>query len=198
MRFIVGVFVGLLPLGGYWGYLQWQADKNPCGNICGEGTGCSQGRCIAVAPGKTRPRVRRRSRRRRRVTPPPGALKQPSAVQRADQTLGPSLKGADHLDMAEAADGRELSEQEVEQAFRKQDRRILACIEQARGEYDIKGRVTVGFRIERSGKIEKVQVSAPRLMQSAGLHSCITPLVRQLSFGSSSRSLIYRFPYTLD
>lgn len=52
MRFIVGVFVGLLPLGGYWGYLQWQADKNPCGNICGEGTGCSQGRCIAVAPGK--------------------------------------------------------------------------------------------------------------------------------------------------
>lgn len=214
MKFVLGLVCGLLALGGYFGYEQYRASKDPCLGRCGEGTSCSEGgRCEVAEEGKIgKKRKRRRRRRRRRgrrrrnkgvAAATSDAPKTPSAAERKMVSKGPSLRSTDYIDMKNpkkgGGGGRELSTAEVTRVFRRLDRRIIACIDKARGDYDFRGgRVSVGFRLERSGHVKKVRVKAPALLQKKGLTRCVVPLVRGLRFPRSSRALVMTYPFRLD
>ena len=75
---------------------------------------------------------------------------------------------------------------------------MVGCIDRARGPIDFReGQVVLAFRIERSGRVEKVRVSAPAALQRAGLYGCLHPQVSALSFPPSSRAVVMRYPYSL-
>jgi hypothetical protein len=200
-RFLVGLIVGLLALGAYAGYGWYRQKVDACLGRCGPGTQCVDRRClVAEAP----PLPGGKKTRRRRAHGPRGeatevALRRPSPADLRTEAQGPPLGGAERLDFAsEETGGRELSSVEIEATFRSADDKILGCIERARSGYDIvQGKVVVGFRIERTGQVKNVRVSAPALLQRAGLHGCIRSVVASLRFAASSRASILSYPYEL-
>jgi len=209
MRFVGGLVAGLvLGFGGYLGYQQYAMHQDPCLGHCGLQTVCVEGVCLQQeTPGADdkRRRRRRRPRRRRRArhattTGEQPKLRSPSARDLKPSARGPSLKGTDFVNMTKpGAPEQELSTAEVNTRFRKLDRRIVSCIDRARESWDLSsGRVTVSFRIERSGKVQKVRVAAAAALQQSGLYDCIRPLVTALSFPPTSRSLVMSYPFTLD
>jgi hypothetical protein len=208
MRFLLGLLCGLLALGGYIGFQHYQRGKAPCGEFCGEGTTCVDGVCqVAVAEDdgkkkRKRRRHRRRWRRRSRragSSDPGEQLKKPSASDLVARSKGQRLEVTDYVDMEKGGGStRELSTAEVTTRFRKLDRKIIGCIDRARGDYDIRsGKINVGFRIERSGAIKRVRVTGPAVMMKAGLYGCISRLVRGLRFPASSRALVMTYPFAL-
>lgn len=208
MRFFVGLLVGLFLLGGYLGYQWYRDSRDPCLGRCGEGTACQQGLCevqrAAVATRKKKKRRRRgrrrRNRRRAGSTNSEPALRKVSAADRVPASTGPSLRQADYINMAKpGGGGRELSTSQINAKVRPLGGRIVACIDRARGDHDLRrGKVVLAFRIERSGRVKKVRITAPRVLQRGGLSGCITPLVRGLRFGPTARSLIMTYPYQLN
>lgn len=203
MRFFIGLLVGLFLLGGYAGYHWYQGSQDPCLERCGQRTECQEGLCVASADDdddqvKRKKKKRRRWRRRRR---PRAANAATTATTAAEETLrtvsaadlksaskGPSLRQTDYIKMG-TADGttRELSTAEINAKVRRLDRAIVACIDRARGEYDVQqGKVSVAFRIERSGRVAKVRVTAPRVLQRGGLFGCVAPKIQSLRFGPST------------
>ena len=207
VRFVVGLLVGLLALGGYVGWQQYNRSKNPCMGLCADGTACVEGQCrVAVVEGKTKPKRKRRKRRWRRRRRRSGSgsgdepqLKKASAADKRASTHGPTLNSVDRVDLTKGGGGgRELSQGEVTSKVRRLDSRIVGCITRAREGYEISGRVRVGFRIERNGRINKVRVTAPALLMKRGIYGCIAPLIRSLSYGATSRSLIMTYPYGFD
>lgn len=214
MRFLLGFVCGLLVLGGYVGYQEVQRRDDPCRGHCGAELECVEGVCLVPEPEaktkrKRRKRRRRRWRRRGRRARPgtevaaasdEPELRQPTAAELKPQTKGPSLRQTEYVDLASSgAGGRELSSAEIDASVRKRSMRIVACIDKARGDLDInRGKVTVGFRIERSGQVKKVRVSAPSALMRRGLYGCVKPLITGLRFGATSRSLIMSYPYALN
>jgi len=210
MRFVAGLLVGLVVgVGGYLSFQLYGLHNDPCLEHCGTGTVCVEGVCLVEEPqAKVRPKGRRRrgrrhGRRRRRqvegsIEEP--TLKKPSAADLKPVTKGQSLQGADYIDMSKGgAEGRELDEADVNTRFRKLDGRIVACIDRARQGWDVsRGRVLVAFRIERSGQVKRVKVSAPALLLREGLYDCVHPLVASLRFPASSRSLMMSYPFSLE
>lgn len=82
---------------------------------------------------------------------------------------------------------------------RRSDRRIIGCIDKARGDYELAGvRISVGFRVERAGRIKKVRISAPAVLMRGGLAGCIRGVLTGLSFPRSNRAAIMTIPYKLD
>lgn len=210
MRWLLGIVIGLLPLGGYLVYERLDRRADPCIGRCGSGTRCEKERCVALPAEPAEPaEPSRRGKRKRRGgragaaagggEPHEPPLRTPSAADLRASTQGPSLGGTDVVDMSEAGDERELSSAEVDRRFRLLDTSIVACIDRAREGWAVQsGQVSVAFRIERSGKVQKVQVSSPALLQRNGLHRCIAPLVTRLTFPASSRALTMRYPYRLE
>jgi hypothetical protein len=205
MRFLGGLVVGLiLGAGGYLGYQQYRASSDPCLGHCGVGSSCIEGVCMVLEQEpeqKRRKRRRRRGRRRRRASAADQQdLLIPSAADLKPATRGPSLRGTDYVDLGdEDPAARELSTSEIDARVRRIDHKIVGCIDMARGDYRIdSGKVTVGFRIERSGRIKKVRVTAPSLLMRAGLHGCVKPLLGALRFGPTTRSVVMTYPFSLD
>lgn len=209
MRFVAGLLVGLVVgVGGYLSFQLYGLHNDPCLEHCGTGTVCVEGVCLVEEPqakvrrkGRRR-RGRRRGQRRRRAEGglEEPALKKPGAADLKPVTKGQSLQGADYIDMSRGgAEGRELDESEVNARFRKLDGRIVACIDRAREGWDVsQGRVLVAFRIERSGQVKRIKVSAPALLMRGGLYDCVRPLVASLRFPASSRSLMMSYPFSLE
>ncbi len=206
MRFFFGFLLGLLCLAGYVGFQQYQKGEDPCLGHCGAKTQCREGTCELIAEAKTSKRKGKRSRRRRRgkrrqsaSNPAQPALRTPSAKDLRSVARGPSLRKTDYVDLSSAGGTqRELSGAEISHKVRRLDPKIVACIDRARGDYDIAGgKVLVGLRVERSGRVKQVKVTAPRVMQRAGLHACIKPLITSLVFPPSARSIIMTYPYSL-
>jgi hypothetical protein len=112
---------------------------------------------------------------------------------------GPSLRGTDRIDLTGAGEtGRELGAEEIDAKVRANDDRIVACIDRGRQGFDLdRGKVVVGLRIERSGRVEKVRVSAPALLLRHGLYGCVKGVVGSLRFPATSRALIMSYPYEL-
>ena len=98
-----------------------------------------------------------------------------------------------------SSDGRELSQDEIDTRFRAKEDAVLGCINRARpDEYTfVPGRVTVRFRIQRTGAVKGVQVEAPVILHKGGLTNCIKGVVGGLRFPASNMSQVITYPFSL-
>jgi hypothetical protein len=96
-------------------------------------------------------------------------------------------------------DGHELSESEIDARFRAKEDAVLGCIARARpDEYTyVPGRVTVRFRIHRTGAVKGVQVEAPVILHKGGLTGCIKVVMGGLRFPASNMSQVIAYPFSL-
>jgi len=103
------------------------------------------------------------------------------------------------LDFSNDAGGRELSQDEIDARFRTKEDAVLACVARSRpDEYtDVPGRVTVRFRIQRTGVVKGVQVEAPVILHRGGLTGCIKTVVGGLRFPASNMGQVITYPFTL-
>jgi hypothetical protein len=103
-----------------------------------------------------------------------------------------------HLDLSND-NGHDLTENEIDERFRTKEDAVLRCVERARpDEYTfIPGRVTVKFRILRTGGVKGVQVEAPVILQRGGLTGCIRGVVGSLKFPASNNGQVISFPFSL-
>jgi hypothetical protein len=103
------------------------------------------------------------------------------------------------LDFSKDGGGRELSHEEIDAGFRTKEDAVLRCVARARpDEYTfVPGRVTVRFRIQRSGAVNGVQVEAPVILHKGGLTGCIKGVVGALQFPASNMSRVITYPFSL-
>jgi hypothetical protein len=103
------------------------------------------------------------------------------------------------LDFSKDAVGRELSQDEIDARFRTKEDAVLGCVTRARpDEYTfVPGRVTVRFRIQRTGDVKGVQVEAPVILHKGGLTGCIKGVVGSLRFPASNMSQVITYPFSL-
>jgi hypothetical protein len=103
------------------------------------------------------------------------------------------------LDFSKDAVGRELSQDEIDARFRSKEDAVLRCITRARpDEYTfVPGRVTVRFRIQRTGAVKGVQVEAPVILHKGGLTGCIKGVVGSLRFPASNMGQVITYPFSL-
>jgi hypothetical protein len=103
------------------------------------------------------------------------------------------------LDFSNEAGGHELSEGEIDARFRAKEDAVLGCIARARPNEDtyVPGRVTVRFRIHRTGAVKGVQVEAPVILHKGGLTGCIKGIMAGLKFPASSTSQVISYPFSL-
>jgi hypothetical protein len=198
--FLLGLALGLLALGATLLVERRLRTGDPCLERCGAGTRCLDAIC-RVMPTEAARKAPRKHRARGHVRRGDGdsGLRKPSAADLAPVADGPTLGATDRVDLTRAdRPQHELTTDEVTRRFRALDERIVGCIDRARGDYLVdRGEVIVGFRVEASGRVEKVRVSAPALLQRVGLSGCVRPLVASLRFPASAAALIMKFPFTL-
>lgn len=116
-------------------------------------------------------------------------------------TEGDDLSSPDVINMAESGGGEgELSQDLVDDRFKARQSEILGCIDKARPSPDapVTGKVTVKFRIQRTGSVRGVRVEAPSILMKNGLYHCVRPVVTGLHFPSSGQSLVLTYPFQLD
>ena len=116
-------------------------------------------------------------------------------------TEGDDLSAPDVINMAESGGSEgELSQDLVDGRFHDKQSDILACIDRARPSPDaaVTGKVTVKFRIQRSGAVRGVRVEAPAILMRNGLYHCVRPVVAGLRFPASGQSLVLTYPFQLD
>jgi hypothetical protein len=149
--------------------------------------------------------------------PPPPPARAPSAGWRPpiDEPEPVKLRAADlkiiwqgedlsrpetmRLDFSNEAGGHELSQDEIDARFHAKEDAVLGCVARARpDEYTfVPGRVTVRFRIQRTGTVKGVQVEAPVILHRGGLTGCIKGVVGSLRFPASNMSQVIAYPFSL-
>jgi hypothetical protein len=201
IRFVLGIFVGVaLAAGGGWLYLQKVKD---CLGRCGDGTRCFNGRCIAAAPATTvAPPVDKKKRKKRgggSGDPLQPELKLSPGDDRA-VSAGESLGRAEHIDLTQAGDdGKELQQEDLDGVFRPAQSAISRCISDAVGDYPLEsGKIEVAFRVERTGQVRKVRVTAPQLLMRRGFNACVRPIVTGLHFPASGGANVVTYPFALQ
>jgi hypothetical protein len=104
------------------------------------------------------------------------------------------------MDLADTKETRELTQDDIDAQFRAQEAAILECISAARPDPDsyVPGRVTVKFRIQRTGTVRGVRVEAPAVLQRGGLYGCVRKIVGGLHFPAAGSSQIVSYPFTLS
>ena len=134
----------------------------------------------------------------------PIAEPEPVKLRAADLKIvwqGEDLSRPDtvRLDFTKDAVGRELSQDEIDERFRTKEDAVLRCVARARpDEYTfVPGRVTVRFRIQRTGAVKGVQVEAPVILHKGGLTGCIKGVVGSLRFPASNMSQVITYPFSL-
>ena len=103
------------------------------------------------------------------------------------------------LDFSKDAVGRELSQDEIDARFRTKESAVIGCVTRAHPDaYTyVPGRVTVRFRIQRTGAVKGVQVEAPVILHKGGLTGCIKGVVGSLRFPASNMSQVITYPFSL-
>ncbi len=202
IRTVFGVILGVaLAAGGGWLYLQKAKD---CVGRCGDGTRCFNGRCIASAPPTTVATAPTPKKRKRRSgSNSIGAAQPELKLEPGDEriaTAGDSLGRAEHVDLTQSGDdGRELSPEDLDAVFRPAQSAISRCITDAVGDYPLEsGKIEVAFRVERSGQVRKLRVTAPQLLMRRGFVSCVRPIVTGLRFPSSGGANVVTYPFALQ
>jgi hypothetical protein len=147
----------------------------------------------APAPGRSAPSVP--------TEPEPEPVKlSPADLKLVSQ--GDDLSRADVVHMGDATDdsgSRELTQDDIDAKFRAKEEAILGCISRARPDEDtyVPGRVTVKFRIQRTGNVRGVRVEAPAILQKGGIYGCIKGVVGGIRFPPSNGSQIVSYPFSL-
>jgi hypothetical protein len=103
------------------------------------------------------------------------------------------------LDFSKDSGGRELSQDEIDARFRTKEAAVIGCVTRAHPDaYTfVPGRVTVKFRIQRTGAVKGVQVEAPVILHKGGLTGCIKGVVGGLRFPASNMSQVITYPFSL-
>jgi hypothetical protein len=202
IRLFFGIVVGVaLAAGAGWLYLREGKD---CIGRCGEGTRCFGGHCITAAPPTTVATAPTPKRRKRHsggggVGPAQPELKLEPGDERS-ATSGDSLGRAEHIDLSQAGDdGKELQQDDLDAVFRPAQSAISRCITDAVGDYPLEsGKIEVAFRVERTGQVRKVRVTAPELLMRRGFSACVRPIVTGLHFPSSGGANVVTYPFALQ
>jgi hypothetical protein len=203
IRTFFGLILGVaLAAGGGWLYLQKAKD---CVGRCGDGTRCFNGRCIAAAPPTTVASAPTPKRRKRHGGGGGYSAAQPELkLEPGDErvgTSGDSLGRPEHIDLTQnsSADGRELAQEDLDAVFRPAQSAISHCITEAVGDYPLEsGKIEVAFRVERSGAVRKVRISAPQLLMRRGFSGCVRPIVTGLHFPASGGASVVTYPFALQ
>jgi hypothetical protein len=213
-----GFVLGLIVAGiGFGGYFYWKdfmpAPPNPVAAVD-----------AGAPPREVREKKKRRRRGAVRVArnetpagssggPPPGASRPPPAIDEpepiklsaADLKLvsqGDDLSRPDVIHMGDATDdsgSHELTQDDIDTRFRAKEDAILTCISHARPDEEtyVPGRVTVKFRIQRTGNVRGVRVEAPAILQKGGVYGCIKGVVGGIRFPPSNSSQVVSYPFSL-
>jgi hypothetical protein len=209
--FLLGLVVAALAFGGY---VYWKEGLRPT----------PPAKVVADAGAPVREVRERKKRRHRGATrlaraesggapsagprpPAPVVESEPEPVKlsAADLKLvsqGDNLSRPDVIHLGDATDdsgSRELSQDDIDARFRAKEDNILDCIAHARPDEEtyVPGRVTVKFRIQRTGNVRGVQVEAPAILQRGGLTSCVKGVVGGLRFPPSNGSQVVSYPFSL-
>ena len=199
IRFVLGIVLGVgLAAGGGWLYLQKAKD---CVGRCGDGTRCWGGRCIAAAPPTTvasAPAPKKKKHHGAGGGAQPELKLEPGDDRSA--TVGDSLGRAEHVDLTQGGDdGRALEQEDLDAVFRPAQSAISRCITDAVGDYPLEsGKIEVSFRVERTGQVRKVRITAPQLLMRRGFVSCVRPLVTGLHFPASGGANVVTYPFSLQ
>ncbi|HTB61258.1 MAG TPA: AgmX/PglI C-terminal domain-containing protein [Polyangia bacterium] len=115
---------------------------------------------------------------------------------------GDDLSRPDVIHLGDATDdsgSRELGQDDIDLRFRAKEEAILDCISHARPDEEtyVPGRVTVKFRIQRTGNVRGVRVEAPAILQKGGLTGCVRGVVGGLRFPPSNGSQVVSYPFSL-
>jgi hypothetical protein len=104
------------------------------------------------------------------------------------------------LDMSNDRELKELTQDQIDDYFRKRESAILECISRSRPnpESYVPGRVTVKFRIQRAGSVRGVRVDGPSILMKNGLYGCIKGVVGGIRFPPSQTSQIVAYPFSLS
>jgi hypothetical protein len=142
-----------------------------------------------------------------RPAPPPPAIDEPEPIKLSPADLkvvsqGDDLSRPDVIHMGDATDdsgSHELSQDDIDARFRAKEDAILGCISRARPDEEtyVPGRVTVKFRIQRTGNVRGVRVEAPAILQKGGIYGCIKGVVGGIRFPPSNSSQIVSYPFSL-
>jgi hypothetical protein len=213
-----GFVLGLIVAGiGFGGYFYWKdfmhAPPKPVAAVD-----------AGAPPREVREKKKRRRRGAVRVArnetpagssggPPPGASRPPPAIDEpepiklsaADLKLvsqGDDLSRPDVIHMGDATDdsgSHELTQDDIDTRFRAKEDAILTCISHARPDEEtyVPGRVTVKFRIQRTGNVRGVRVEAPAILQKGGVYGCIKGVVGGIRFPPSNSSQVVSYPFSL-
>jgi len=139
--------------------------------------------------------------------PPPPIENEPEPIKLSPADLklvsqGDDLTRPDVVHLGDATDdsgSRELNQDDIDTRFRAKEEAVLDCIAKARPDEEtyVPGRVTVKFRIQRTGNVRGVRVEAPAILQKGGLTGCVRGVVGGLRFPPSSGSQIVSYPFSL-
>jgi hypothetical protein len=205
LRLFLGILVGIaLAAGSGWLYLQKGKD---CLNRCGDGTRCFGGRCIAAGPSTSVATTPTLPKKKRHHGAGGGASGGPAApelhLSPGDDHMtaaGDALGRAEHIDLSQGGDdGKELSQDDLDGVFHPAQSSITHCITDAVGDYPLEtGKITVAFRVERSGAVKKLRVEAPQLLMRRGLYACVKPIVTGLHFPASGGANVVTYPFALQ
>jgi hypothetical protein len=200
--FVLGLVVAALAFAGYLYWDRTHGSRRPTVTHAAPDAG---------APSKKK---RRRARGAARVVaraggeqriPEPDPEPEPIKLSAADLKItaqGDDLSRPDvvHMDLGDTKDTRELTQDDIDGRFRAQESAILDCISNARPDAEtyVPGRVTVKFRIQRTGAVRGVRVEAPAILQKGGIYNCVKRVVGGLRFPASAGSQIVTYPFSLS
>jgi hypothetical protein len=115
---------------------------------------------------------------------------------------GDDISRPDVVHLGDATDdsgSHELGQDQIDDRFRAKEEAILGCIARARPDEEtyVPGRVTIKFRIQRTGHVRGVRVEAPSILQKGGLYGCVKGVVGGIRFRLSNGSQIVSYPFSL-
>jgi hypothetical protein len=196
-----GIVVGVaLAAGGGWLYLQKGKD---CLGRCGDGTRCFDGRCI-MAPAATTVATAPTPKKRRHHGGGAGGPAAPELkLEPGDErsaSSGDALGRAEHVDLTQGGDdGKDLQQEDLDAVFRPAQSAISRCITDAVGDYPLEsGKIEVAFRVEKTGQVRKVRITAPQLLMRRGFAACVRPIVTGLRFPASGGANVVTYPFALQ
>lgn len=201
-RVVVGFLIALALLGaGAAMYLGGpDALRDPCLARCGDKTECRERRCVPVVVSPS-PEPKPAKRRGGRAQTKDGLQPELKLLPGDEKIVasGDALGRPEHVEFVPGDDNSvELSQDDIDRVWHRAEPAISRCITDALGDWPLEhGTVDIGFRIEKSGSVRKVRISAPHLISRTGGVACIRSAVTQLEFPSSGGASVVNFPFAI-